>query len=72
MNLAEEQGDGGLWHGAERSQPGLRDDENNFPRAQMVQGRVCCYPIVKELPGSKDVVDEERGCVQKPILFICP
>lgn len=54
-----------------QSQSGLRGDENNFPRTQMAQGRVYCHSIVKELTGSRDVVDEERGCIQKPILFIC-
>lgn len=49
MNLAKEQGDGGLWHGAERSYPGLRDDADNFPRTQRAQGRVCCYSIVKRV-----------------------
>lgn len=63
----------GRWkHGAGRSQPGLRGNENNLSRTQRVQGRLCFYTTEKKLPGSKDVVDEEKDYAQTTILFLCP
>lgn len=60
-----------MWHGAERSQPGLSEDGNKFPRNTRVQGSLLLFHG-NEFPGSKDVVDEERDCVQKEVLLICP
>lgn len=65
MNLSKAQGAGCLQHGAVRSRPGLRDDDNRFRRIQKAQGRVCCYSTVMELPGSKDALDEDRVFVHK-------
>jgi len=45
MTTSKEQGAGCWQHGAERSHPGLRGDENSFPWTQQgrgKRGRVCC------------------------------